>query len=152
MTESNKQNQEWQNCPVGTVCSFVSGLRRQKQVNKAKKYGAVSAVCLIILLGGWLWIMQSDESEKPWGHKLAGMYCSDVSECIDKLLAGQLDEAIVSTVRGHLDGCPHCVEAIEKKSETYRQQHGVDPKFKYQSEPVEARHPPFPQNDWLAIR
>lgn len=150
-SERNKpenESQEWQNCPQGAVGQVVGGLRRQTQLKTARKWGGVSALLLIVLVGGFSVYSQLVPPDKSHGK----YSCAQVYAFMEQLLRGDLDQAIVNQIEIHLRACPRCQAALEDKDQLYRQEHGEEPKFKFDHEPFRAQLPPYRKDNLLVVR
>ncbi|MCA9039058.1 MAG: zf-HC2 domain-containing protein [Planctomycetaceae bacterium] len=150
MNEQDKfqlQNQDsnWRDCQAGDIGKVSAQLKRRRRVRTIQQRGAVLGLILIAVVGlGWF-TMHLQNQDKPGGHLVAGLYCSEVADMAEKLFAGELENKQVAQITGHLDGCPDCVEHLEKARQEYEERTGEKAKFQYPPEPKVVLAPLMPR-------
>lgn len=112
MNTTSQESDLWQPCPPGELGRMTGRLRRQRQLQIAKRLTAATAVVLVSTVGLW-WQFggksQPSVVSKPGeGFNFGGITCAGVHRALPQLKAGTIDAATLARVREHLEKCDHC--------------------------------------------
>lgn len=114
---------EWNACPAGNLCQFVSVMKKRKQISHLITGAEILTVCLAVGLIGFLGMNQLSSSsrlanspvqrvaEKPCP---GGLYCKDVLAHAKAYVAHTLDQKLTQKIDVHLADCPHCQKKIDQ--------------------------------------
>ncbi len=104
---------DWESCPPGTLARTVRGIEgRRRDRRRVAVAGLAGGILVILLAGG---VVVSQFARQPAGVRGMGkMTCTAVKSLLPGYIAGSLDAGVMSQVKTHLEGCPHCREHYEK--------------------------------------
>jgi len=74
----------------------------------------VTASALVLLAIGGLWQVGRTVLDGPREYHIAGLWCSEVEQHAQALMAGQeRDAELLEHMSDHIDHCPHCGPKFE---------------------------------------
>lgn len=133
---------EWSSCPAGSLCQFVSVMKKRKQISHLITGAEILTVCLAVGLLGFLGVNQLSSSggvanlqepQAPNKPCPGGLYCKEVLAHANAYVAHTLDQKLTQKVDAHLADCPHCQKKIDQlKANAHN--NGVDQKAALQKQ------------------
>ncbi|QDV54010.1 zf-HC2 domain-containing protein [Gimesia fumaroli] len=114
---------EWSTCPAGSLCRFVSVMKKRKQISHLITGAEILTACLAVGFIGFLGINQLSGSANLSNQQAehapkkpcpGGLYCKDVLAHAKEYVAHTLDQNLTQKVDAHLADCPHCQKKIDQ--------------------------------------